>query len=94
MKSSPRDHFLFILVAAACFLSAGCATTGQSNVPDPRGVIVEGELVRPTGSRLSHVVQKGAPAGIANDMPGTATSGRVLEREQNDILPQGSIRGP
>ena len=81
------------MVAAACLLSAGCASTRQSGVPAQPGVVVEGEVVRPTGSRLSHVVQKGNPAGIANDMPGTVTNTRGIERDQNDILPQGPIGG-
>jgi hypothetical protein len=93
MKSSPRDHFPFFMVAAACLLSAGCASTRQPGVPAQPGVIVEGEVVRATGSRLSQVVQKGGPAGIAKDMPGVVTNGRGLEREQNDMQPQSPIGG-
>jgi hypothetical protein len=93
MKSSPRDQFLFIMLSAACLLSSGCASTRQSNAPDPQGVIVECEVVHPTGSRLSKVVPKGNPAGIAKDMPGTVTGTRGIERDQNDILPQGPMGG-
>ena len=94
MKTPLSSRVRFALLATAVLLIFGCATNRQSQAPEPRGIIVEGEVIQPTGSRISHVVKKGDPAGIANDMPGTVNGTRDLAHEQNDIAPQFPVGGP
>ncbi len=93
MKLLPLPRALFVMLAVTPLLNLGCASTRRSATPDPQGVVVEGELVQSTGSRISHVVKKGNNGGVANDMPGTVTGTKGLEREQNDMIPQSPISG-
>ena len=84
---------LVALVTLAGLLAGGCATTNPPANGATAGATVEGEAAYPTGSRISHVVRKGAPAGVAKDMPGGSTGTTNIEREQNDFRPQFPITG-
>ncbi len=92
--SHSRMQWTVLSVGIAALLAGGCATANQrAHGTAAATETVEGEAAYPTGSRISHVVRKGAPAGIAKDMPGGVTSSRNIEREQNDFQPQMPVGG-
>lgn len=79
-------------------LAAGCATDPSKHAQTPAdAVYVEGETVTPTGSRISHTVRKGQPAGVAGGMAGGVVGGGTIAHEQNDVNAAGQLapgKGP
>ncbi len=85
MKSTRPLRLVIISLSAS--IAAGCAQSAHQRY-SPTAVYVEGEVVQQTGSRISHVVRKGGPAGIAEDRPGMVSGTGRIEHEQNDMLSQ------
>jgi len=85
MKSTRPLRLAIITISAA--IAAGCVTSANRGTA-PAAVYVEGEMAQQTGSRISHVVRKGGPAGIAEDRPGMVSGTGRIEHEQNDMLSQ------
>ena len=85
MKTT-RPLRLAVMTVIAAFV-AGCATSADRG-PEPTGIVVEGEVVQQTGSRISHIVRKDGPAGIAADRPGMVSGSGRIQSEQNDFRSQ------
>lgn len=82
----------FAALLGVGFVGGGCAAVRRSaesrSGAEEYRIIVPGELVRPTGSRISRVVPKNGPAGVARDMPGFISGSGYIGREQADMMPQ------